>query len=274
MRSLTILVSACAAVTFGALPGWAADLGAEPAPPAQTADPQMEFGNSWYLRGDIGAVLETQPKISNDLNLISSSKRKAAGSAGLGFGYKLNNWFRADVFAEYRTPQTRSGIGGLITNCPTLVLGVVTPGSCNVDGYSKFSHWNVLANAYVDLGNWGGLTPYLGAGVGVSNSVTRGSVKYTVVPTGAPYIAPIDPVTLLPISPVANRTKSSGGSTQLAWNVMAGLGYSLNEHTTIDLGYRYLNMGHFNGVADSTGAITKKTLTSHEVRMGVRYMID
>ena len=55
---------------------------------------------------------------------------------------------------------------------------------------------------------------------------------------------------------------------------MAGLGYALNDHTTIDLGYRYLNMGHFVGVADSTGAILKKSLTAHEARIGVRYMID
>lgn len=274
MRSLSIVFPAFVAVTLAALPARAADLGAEPPPSAPAADPQLEFGTSWYLRGDIGAVLETQPKISHDLNLISDSKRKAAASADVGFGYKFGSWFRTDVIGEYRAGQTRSGVGGLITNCPTLVGGIVTPGSCNVDGNSKFSHWNVLANAYVDLGNWSGLTPYVGAGVGVSHGVITGNVNYTVVPTGAPYVAPIDPLTLLPITGVANRTKSSNGSTQFAWNVMAGLGYALNDHTTIDLGYRYLNMGHFVGVADSTGAILKKSLTAHEARIGVRYMID
>jgi opacity protein-like surface antigen len=274
MRSLPILVSACVAVTLAATPAMAADLGAEPQAPLQTADPQMEFGNSWYLRGDIGAVLETQPKISNDLNWISGSKRKAAAAGDVGFGYKFNNWFRTDVFAEYRAGQTRSGVGGLMTNCPTLVGGVVTPGSCNVNGYSQFTRWNLMANAYADLGNWGGVTPYIGAGVGLSNSIRVGSVKYTVVPTGAPYVSPVDPVTLLPISPVVDRVKASSGSNQFAWNVMAGVGYALNEHATIDLGYRYLNMGHFSGVADSTGKIIKQSLTSHEVRMGMRYMID
>ena len=257
------------------MPALAADLGAEPAPAAAAAaDPQLEFGTSWYLRGDIGGLVETQPKISNDLNLISDKKRKAAASVDAGFGYKLNNWLRTDVLGEYRATQSRSGFGGLITNCPTLVLGVVTPGSCNVNGVSKFSHWNLLANAYVDLGNWGGLTPYVGAGAGITHQTTRGSVAYTVAGTGVPYIAPIDPVTLLPISPVSNKLKSTGGSTQLAWNVMAGVGYALSDHTTIDLGYRYLNMGHFTGVSDSTGAVIKKQLTSHEVRLGVRYLID
>lgn len=274
MRSLPILVAACAAVTLAALPARAADLGAEPPPPIQTADPQMEFGNSWYLRGDISAVLETQPEIPKHINTASDLKRRAAGAADVGFGYKFGNWFRADVLAEYRATQTRSGVSGPITNCPTVVLGVVTPGSCNVNGLSKLSHWNLMANAYVDLGNWGGLSPYIGAGVGVSNSVTSGSVNYTIVPTGAPYVAPIDPLTLLPISPVVNRAKASKGSNQFAWNVMAGVGYSVSDHAVIDLGYRYLNMGHFTGVVDSTGAIAKKQLTSHEVRIGVRYMID
>ena len=271
MRSLKLLTPAVIAASLCAPPVLAADLGVPLAPPPQVVDPQMEFGNSWYLRGDIGAVLETQPKISNDLNLLSDKKRKAALSADFGFGYKINEWLRTDIIAEYRTQQTRSGIGGLVTNCPT-AIGV--PGNCDVRGYSKLSHWNLLANADVDLGNWSGVTPYVGAGAGVSFNVSRGSVAYTIAGTGTPYIAPIDPITLLPISPVLNRVQSTGANTHFAWNVMAGLGYALNEHATIDLGYRYLNMGRFTGVADSSGAISKKQLTSHEVRLGVRYMID
>ncbi len=285
MRSPSFLVASFAAVSVAVLcaatPVLAADLGSLSAPPLQSADPMMEFGSSWYLRGDIGAVLETNPKISNDLNLISGTKRKASFSGDIGFGYKFNNWFRADTFVEQRTTQSRNGIGGQIA-CPTGV--VLNPGglttsltysTCDVTGVSKIAHWNLLANAYADLGNWGGLTPYIGAGLGVSQSVTNGSTSYSLNPGGGAYNATLtDPLTLVTTTYNFNRIKASGGTTQLAWNVMAGVGYAISDHTTIDVGYRYLNMGHFTGVADSTGAIIKKQLTSHEVRMGVRYMID
>ena len=281
MRSLSFVVPGLMFLSAGlATPVLAADLGPPPleAPPA-AADPQMEFGNSWYLRGDIGAVLETVPKISNDLNLIGDSKRRVSMSADAGFGYKLNNWLRADVIGEYRTTRSRSGFGGQI-QCPTgaVVNGgvsVLTYSTCDVNGYSKLSHWNVLANAYVDLGNWSGLTPYLGAGAGITHMTARGSTAYTINPAGTPYKPTIvDPVSGLSTTYNFDRVQNTGGTTRFAWNVMAGLGYALNDHATLDLGYRYLDMGRYTGLPDYTGAVHKKELTSHEVRLGVRYMID
>ncbi len=50
---------------------------------------------------------------------------------------------------------------------------------------------------------------------------------------------------------------------------MAGFGYALTDNATIDIGYRYVNMGSF---VDITGF--SQRLTSQEVRVGVRYQVD
>ena len=282
MRSLSLLVPVLALVSMTALPVSAADLDPQAAPPPQADDPQMEFGNSWYLRGDIGGVLESQIPLANIAAPFGTIKRKAAVAADVGFGYKLNDWFRADILAEYRAPQTRNGLAGQIL-CPT--ASVLNPGglsstlvnsTCDVNGAAKMTHWNVMANAYVDLGNWGGLTPYLGAGVGLSHSVSRASTAASINPGGAAYGTRTITDAFSGVNTTYNfdRARASGGSTQFAWNVMAGAGYTVSDHTTIDLGYRYLNMGHFTGLADALGNVRKTKLTSHEVRLGVRYMID
>lgn len=281
MRGMKYIVSVLFLNSAMAATALAADLGGGPPPMAPGNDQQMEFGNSWYLRGDIGAVLETNPKISNDLNLVSDSARRASYSADLGFGYKFSNWLRADIIAEQRSTASRSGIGGTAV-CPTGV--VLNPGglttslvnsNCDIHGASKLSHWNLMANVYADLGTWGGLTPYVGAGLGLSHSVVSGNTWATVNGTGAAYNSTlIDPLTLVTTNYYNYSQAKSAAKSQLAWNVMAGFGYALNEHATIDLGYRYLNMGRYTGLPDKNGAVLTRKLTSQEIRLGVRYMID
>ena len=45
-------------------------------------------------------------------------------------------------------------------------------------------------------------------------------------------------------------------------------------HTQLDIGYRYLNLGTSKGVLASTGATYSKSMTEHQFRAGIRYMID
>ena len=78
---------------------------------------------------------------------------------GLGLGYKFNDWFRVDVTGEYRGKANFHGSDS-----------VTFTGGIGVDNYSgSKSEWVFLANAYVDLGTWWCMTPYIGAGVGGAN---------------------------------------------------------------------------------------------------------
>ena len=76
---------------------------------------------------------------------------------GVGAGYKWNNWFRFDVTGEYRG---ETGFHGFDT---------WNDGTARFNNYTaKKSEWLVLANAYIDLGTWWCITPFVGAGVGWS----------------------------------------------------------------------------------------------------------
>ena len=93
---------------------------------------------------------------------------------GLGVGYKVNEWFRADLTGEYRGKANFHGSDS-----------VTFTGGQGVDNYSgSKSEWVFMANAYVDLGTWWSVTPYIGAGVGMANIKISGfrddGFNYTV----------------------------------------------------------------------------------------------
>ena len=84
-----------------------------------------------------------------------------AGFVGFGIGYAWNNWLRFDVTGEYRMKEAFKVIGSYTEFC-------AGGGRCFDVYEGQHSNWLVLANAYVDLGTWWCLTPFVGAGVGAS----------------------------------------------------------------------------------------------------------
>src|SRR5215207_10799486 len=84
-------------------------------------------------------------------------------SFGGGFGYQFTNWLRADVTADYRAPAKFSN-----WSSGSYDRG----GAQGIRGFNvekgEFEKTILLANAYLDLGNWYGITPYLGAGIGTA----------------------------------------------------------------------------------------------------------
>jgi opacity protein-like surface antigen len=221
---------------------------------AQAADPSMllaapelfkripavveEFGTGWYLRGDIGYRQTNLGSTSttNGGRNPSRGELDDAFSMGLGVGLK-SGWFRADITADYMTKANYRGTTFTADDTRTSIEGVVA-----------------LANIYFDLGTWSGLTPYVGVGVGASNLWTKGLVS-----PGLP----------------ANTNMSTGTKWGMAWAAMAGASYQLSARMLIDGGYRYIHMGEASTGEDIMGnQIQFKDLTAHELRIGVRYLID
>ncbi len=92
--------------------------------------------------------------------------------AGLGIGYQFNNWFRADVTGEYRGGTTFRG------------LDTYSARRAN-DYHGTKSEWLFLANAYIDLGTWWCVTPFIGAGIGYSQQHHRQLARPSTLQTGA-----------------------------------------------------------------------------------------
>src|SRR5882757_6022303 len=161
MRSVKSLIAAGAASLLSSA-AFAADMPMiAPPPPMYAPPPVIEDFGGWYLRGDIGFSNQRVSRLNNVLDAANTSSEQrlgfnTAGIFGLGVGYRVNNWFRADVTGEFRGNSQFFGTDH-----------ITFPGGVGMDTYhATKSEWAALANAYVDLGTWWCMTPFIGAGVG------------------------------------------------------------------------------------------------------------
>jgi opacity protein-like surface antigen len=229
-----------------------------PPPMAGEARPGfVELGTGWYLRGDIGYV--DYDKFGGDSDRLPVAFAEAlperTWSAGGGFGYKFTSLFRADVTVDHRFGSDFKSISSL--------TGFVDDSRTE---WGKFESTTALVNAYVDLGTWAGVTPYIGAGVG--GALHRFHEFRTQVTCLTLACGP----TLGPQPTVSLRAHSR---TDLAWALMAGVAVDVLPGLKVDVGYRYANLGEAEmRLVPGTSAVRTKELEAHEVRVGLRYMID
>lgn len=109
-------------------------------------------------------------------------------------------------------------------------------------GHLSASASVALASLYWDVITISGFTPYLSAGAG-----------FAIDTVDAPF-------TLAP----------AGNDWQFAWSAGAGVSYALNPRFSFDLGYRYVSLG----APGYAGGISASELSAHQVRLGVRYMLQ
>lgn len=263
MRSVKILAAA-GAVSLLSGAAMAADIPMmQPPPPQYYAPPPADDFGGWYLRGDIG-VTTTSAKLHNDLydTLPAGTVFDQHGhgfdggmSYGLGVGYKFNSWLRADVTGEYRSKVSFKG-----SDFFTYPNG----GGSLTDGYSGgYKSWVALANIYADLGTWWCITPFIGAGIGAAHLQTTGiaDVGFTDYGVQSSYFA------------------EGASKTNFAWAVHAGLAYKATDNLTIELAYRYLNMGKaghgqgffYDGSPAGPSSFQYRDMTSQDLRLGVRW---
>ncbi|HEY3718850.1 MAG TPA: outer membrane beta-barrel protein [Roseiarcus sp.] len=276
LKALTLTSVAVLALTRLAT---AADL----LPPAPELPPPIapaEF-SGWYLRGDVGISENfSKPSVSISPDPVAAGLASGFLAPGAdntflnptisqsalfdaGVGYQVNNWFRADVTGELRG-------GGEFQSLKVLNdLG-------NNRQFADFYRANTssaigLVNAYADLGTWYGITPFVGAGVGVAYNRLSGLTDTGLSTQGRHGVFP------------TGGYASDHGATNFAWALMAGLDFNVTQNLKLELGYRYLNYGGFTSGAinclDGGGCnctpstISTKTLASNDVRIGLRWMI-
>jgi opacity protein-like surface antigen len=259
-----MFLAAAGAAALLSTTAFAADMPQIMAPQPYYAPPQ-DFGG-WYLRGDIGMTNSKGQLHDNLYDTLPPGSLSQLGegftggtSYGVGAGYQFNSWFRADITGEYRS---RVGFTG---------TDIVTfPGNNNFsDVYQGgYTSWVGLVNAYVDLGTWWCLTPFVGAGVGAAHISTTGLQDSGSMYTpgggavgGASYFA------------------NGASTTNFAWAAHAGVAYKVTNNFTIELAYRYLDMGtavhgygsSFDGTNAGPSSFQFHDLTSQDVKFGVRW---
>jgi opacity protein-like surface antigen len=244
-----------------AAPVLAADLYEPPVVEAPPVIQDVQYGG-WYIRGDLdyhkssfrgadyitygaencgpcgGAVPVPGSKSFDFGNL------KGAFSVGGGVGYKINRYFRTDLTADYwaKSKFTGQTSDGTETSVDT----------------SNLSALLLLANAYVDLGTWNRITPYVGAGIGGAY------VRWDDLHNSFPGV---------------DDRHAGGKGWRFAYALMAGASYCLTDKLDLDVGYRFshINGGKMFSYADSSaggpgaGPGFDRGMNTHEVRGGLRY---
>ena len=90
----------------------------------------------------------------------------------------------------------------------------------------------MLANVYADLGTWWCITPFIGAGIGGAYN-TISNFHDIGVRFGA------------------NNFAETASKWNMAWALHAGLAYKVTPNFTVELAYRYLDLGNAE-----TGSLT------------------
>jgi opacity protein-like surface antigen len=259
MSSVRILcLASTAAISFGCQ-AIAADL--PPNPPQviiqQVPVPVVQEFNGWYLRGDIGMTNQKAKELENPLfgtaanfTWLDKGEFTSGMSYGLGVGYQVNDWFRLDFTGEYRGGSKFHALDQFNNG-----------GTINTNDYTfTKKEWLFLANAYLDLGTWWCITPFIGAGVGFTN-LTIGNFRDNNIIAGGGGWAKEETV------------------TNFAWALHAGAAYNVTQNFAVELSYRFLNLGdgkagdtiNFDGTNLVNNPTTVKDITSHDVRLGVRW---
>lgn len=210
--------------------GKAADM---PPPIIQAfAPPFVELGSNWYLRGDFGYRQNDNPTVNDGVQTLTNTGIGDAAVVTLGVGKQFNSWLRADLTLDYSFPATFRGRNA---------CGI----ACITADRAEIATIGTFANGYIDLGTWFGVTPYIGAGVGAVHHAIK---NYTVD---------------------GLQVNNSDSKWSFAWAAMTGVNYALSPNLSIDLGYRYVDLGKAR-----IAPYTFEDLTAHEFKIGFRYLID
>ena len=254
----------------------AADYSEEP--PVVELPPVEKFGG-WYLRGDISVDLVDDFNTTYVGNSFILSELDQGYNVGIGVGYQINEFLRADLTIE----RFASDFNGTTAGSCAFIGGVAVVGSCASVESAEFTAWTGMANAYVDVGNFSGLTPYIGAGLGASyvswdsyqsiDTCTRTNVATSscYAAGSAAYVAPGAG------GSTSTRTTSFAGdqSWKFSYAFMAGVSYDLSENLKLDAGYKYTNIASGPIINDIGGgaSVDHEAIGIHAFRVGLRYQI-
>jgi opacity protein-like surface antigen len=135
---------------------------------------------------------------------------------GMGVGYDTGHYFRFDITGEYRGKSL-------------FVARTLNPVDFNFNAGTNewtadIESWVGLFNTYIDIGTWLCVTPYVGGGVGFASISVLGLKDVNVPNNGVAF-------------------GKDNTETNFAWAAYGGLSYDVTPAVTIDLSYRYLDIG-------------------------------
>lgn len=248
----------------------------------------VEVGSGWYLRGDVGYAFnkpydfsETPAGVVTDVSAFSGS---------VGMGYHFNDYLRGELnFGLLPTSKFDSKFvttceGTETTTVTDNVSGTITSQvsgpstrSCDGSDYTRNKAYDLMASAYVDLGTYVGLTPYIGGGVGLAYStytLAQGARNcrddsVTTVGGGNTTTTSFNCFD----SSVYDGTITRERQYNLAYMLGAGFAYQVSKNVAVDLGYEFVSVPSLKyATIDGSGTPSiHKGIDYHQVKVGLRY---
>jgi opacity protein-like surface antigen len=265
--------------------------------------PKPVVGKGWYLRGDIGygtgeIALEGDIDVpyyvfgeDGEGNPISWTERSSTKignvergnfwSGGLGVGYD-HGFVRGDITLDYtsksKVTASRRGSDNLMVSGD---YRCETDGACRAEERAEVGTLTTLLNVYADIGSFKGLSPYVGAGIGFSyvDWDTHKTIETCRSLADGCQPGYEDPASSADANGKTWRQNDSS-NWRIAWALMAGVSYNLDENLALDVGYRYTGIEDGNLISNflsaggrPSGKLDYEDFANHEVRAGLRYTL-
>ena len=216
-------------------------------PPPPPTDRGMYFkGYIGQANPDVGGIW-TEAFPGGGFN-VHHKDIKSSPLFGLGIGWQRNHWLRFDLTGEYRGDAM-------------FVAHDQFPGANTNEYTADIRSWMGLANAYIDMGNWCGFTPFIGAGIGFATLTVDGmkDVNNAVDPNSVAF-------------------GNTHTKTNFAYAFYAGGSFDITPQVALELTYRYADLGTaqsgrvatFDNLASNSGVFVQD-ITSNDVMLGMRY---
>ena len=244
---------------------------------AQTAD------SPWYLGFQVPVMFiddsESTTKGSQFGQVGYEARATSEYKAGFKFAGMLGYEFGGGFRVEGELFFARAEVDKLSYAGVTVTLGentIPVPGNVDVPVSGSAKQAGAMANLWFDIPTGTDWTPYIGGGLGLIR-VDQAGLKYdpdTLLqetlknPALAPALSQLPPgaVQALDVPEISTT------DTQLAYHFGAGVGYRLNDRTTLQIGYRFQTASDFEfDGRNAQGAIDVKTgLQAHLFEIGAR----
>jgi len=220
---------------------------------AQTVETPLFDHSRFYVGGDVGAIIPQDMSYTASVPIIGTLKTTVSGhisfntgaAAGLSVGYHVNDWLALQGDFEYANLDYNK-MTASIALLPTLPL------TFGISGHSET--YSFLANAIItNKTSWNGLTPYVGAGVGVSDVESSFSS-----------------ITFAGITVPVSDTHSEA---DLAADAMIGVNYRVTPQIILGARYRllYIDKANDDLISGTGGSTSYGSLWGHVLTVTAAY---
>ena len=189
---------------------------------AEAGDPYLRLGVGFDL-SNTTAFMDVNCRNASPDALYGCGRdptgapRRSLGDFGtpaaleFGLGHDTGSTMRYELLFEYRPRFEFGGNANFVASLPEEPV------------HAKLSSLSAMVAAFVDLGRSGSAnSPFIGFGIGMArNRVGTTTMTFRTTRTEVP----------------------GNSSSDLAWMVTAGFGVALDERTTLDVAWRYTDLG-------------------------------